>query len=290
MEKKTDPSPTDWTERVLANLNAYFDPKGGGCYWAKDDRGVWIRLAASDIKRRLKDMGYRSTVGDNETISQIDKILVDLQRRRSVDYAGPLAGYDRGLLHYNDTKILVTESPKFIEPVKGHWPVFNEFLENLLDAQNSDQIKFFNGWMKIALEAERAHLPRPGQAIVLTGEKDCGKSLLQSVITELLGNRMARPYLFMSGQTSFNGNLFGAEHLVIEDEQPYTDIKSRRNFGTKIKEFTAIDHQNSHKKFHDSVTLPVFWRLSISGMEVHWNLNNDSPTTAAGSDARPMTF
>src|SRR6516162_4420984 len=138
MEKKTDPSPTDWTERVLANLNAYFDPKGGGCYWAKDDRGVWIRLAASDIKRRLKDMGYRSTVGDNETISQIDKILVDLQRRRSVDYAGPLAGYDRGLLHYNDTKILVTESPKFIEPVKGHWPVFNEFLENLLDAQNSD--------------------------------------------------------------------------------------------------------------------------------------------------------
>src|SRR5260221_2547980 len=75
---------------------------------------------------------------------------------------------------------------------------------------------------------------------------------------------MARPYLYMSGQTPFNGDLFGAEHLAIEDEQPYTDIKSRRNFGTKIKEVTAIDDRHSHKKFRDGVTLPVFWRLTIS--------------------------
>jgi len=255
---------TDWTERVLTNLDAYFDPNGGGSYWAKDNREVWIRLDVSDIKRRLKNMGYRSQVAENESISQIDKIILELQNRRTVDYAGPLAGYDQGILEYRGKRILISDSPKFIEPVKGDWPTFKTFLEHLLDAENCDQIIYFNGWMKVALEAERAHEPRPGQAVVFTGEKDCGKSLLQSLITELLGNRMARPYLFMSGQTPFNGNLFGAEHLAIEDEQPYTDIKSRRNFGSKIKEFTAIDHQNSHKKFRDGVTLPVFWRLTIS--------------------------
>jgi hypothetical protein len=84
------------------------------------------------------------------------------------------------------------------------------------------------------------------------------------VITELFGGRMAKPYLYMSGQSSFNGNLFGSEHLCIEDEQPYTDIKSRRNFGAKIKEITAIEGQNCHKKFRDGITLPVFWRLTIS--------------------------
>ena len=110
--------------------------------------------------------------------------------------------------------------------------------------------------MKVALSSLRAGGPRVGQALVLVGERDCGKSLLQKIITQLLGGRMAKPFLYMSGQTAFNGNLFGAEHLSIEDEQPYTDIKSRRNFGAKIKEIVAIDDQNSHKKFRDGVTLP----------------------------------
>jgi hypothetical protein len=129
---------------------------------------------------------------------------------------------------------------------------------------NTDQLIYFNGWLQVALESLYAREPRPGQAVVLTGKKDCGKSLLQSLITKILGDRMAKPYLYMSGQTSFNGNLFGAEHLSIEDEQPYTDIHSRRNFGAKIKEITAIEAQDAHKKFRDGVTLPVFWRLTIS--------------------------
>src|SRR5262249_35085622 len=72
MEKNpesTSSQPSDWTERVLTSLDAYFDPNGGGSYWAKDNREVWIRLDVSDIKRRLKNMGYRSSVADNETIS-----------------------------------------------------------------------------------------------------------------------------------------------------------------------------------------------------------------------------
>lgn len=34
----------------------------------------------------------------------------------------------------------------------------------------------------------------------------------------LLGGRMGKPFLYLSGQTPFNGNLFGSEHLSIEDE------------------------------------------------------------------------
>jgi hypothetical protein len=73
-------------------------------------------------------------------------------------------------------------------------------------------------------------------------------------------------------KSSFNGNLFGSEHLAIEDEEPKTNIVARRNFGTKIKEFTAIDDQNCHKKFRDGITLPVFWRLTISVNDENENL------------------
>ena len=90
---------------------------------------------------------------------------------------------------------------------------------------------------------------------MLAGPRDCGKSLLQSLLTILFGGRSAKPYRYMTGETSFNADLFGAEHLVIEDEQPNTDIRARRNFGAQIKEFTSNPMQSCHGKFREAVGL-----------------------------------
>src|SRR5262249_24635394 len=49
-----------------------------------------------------------------------------------------------------------------------------------------------------------------------------------------------------------------------EDEQPSTDLRARRNFGTKIKEIAANISQSCHHKFHGALTLPPFWRATIS--------------------------
>jgi hypothetical protein len=248
---------------IAKTLGIYYDPERS-CYWMQDDRANWIKINEGSVERHLEEAGYETEKGKGETVSQTDRILNAIQISMNVEFAGSLAGHEKGVLEYHGRRFLILDSPRIIEPAKGNWPTLQILLENVLDAENSDQIIYFNGWMKTALVSLRSHLPRPGQALVLTGVKDCGKSLLQSVITELLGGRMARPYLYMSGQTSFNGDLFGAEHLCMEDEEPHTDIKSRRNFGTKIKEITAIDDQHCHKKFRDGITLPVFWRLTIS--------------------------
>jgi hypothetical protein len=250
-------------ENLVKKLGIYYDPERS-CFWMQDNRSNWIKINESSVIRHLEDAGYPSKKAKNEMISEADRILNVIQLSMNVEYAGELAGYDKGILEYRGKRFLILDSPCLIEPRQGSWPILRQFLENLLDAEHSDQIIYFNGWMKVSQESLRSHNPRPGQALAFIGEKDCGKSLLQSLITESLGNRVARPYLYMSGQTSFNGNLFGAEHLAIEDEQPCTDIKSRRAFGTRIKEITAIDDQNCHKKFRDGITLPVFWRLTIS--------------------------
>jgi hypothetical protein len=76
----------------------------------------------------------------------------------------------------------------------------------------------------------------------------------------------------MTGQTSFNGDLFGAEHLTIEDEQPSTDLRARRNFGSQIKNFTVNEGQSCHAKYRDAVGLMPFWRVSISLNEEPENL------------------
>ena len=90
------------------------------------------------------------------------------------------------------------------------------------------------------------------------------KSLLQKLITVLLGGRMASPYAYMTGVTPFNGELFRAEHLVVEDNAASTDIRARRNFGAFLKTITVNDDQPCFSKGRQAVSLTPFWRLSIS--------------------------
>jgi hypothetical protein len=131
----------------------------------------------------------------------------------------------------------------------------------MLDAE---QLPFFLGWIKVAIESLYNSKSRVGQALVLAGPPDSGKSITQGLITLLLGGRAAKPHRYMSGLTPFNSELIGCEHLMIEDEEASTDIRARRNFGSKIKEICANTNQSCHAKFRSAITLTPFWRLSIS--------------------------
>jgi hypothetical protein len=68
----------------------------------------------------------------------------------------------------------------------------------------------------------------------------------------------------MTEQTEFNGDLFAAEHLVIEDEVASTDIRSRRDFGSKIKEMAANEGIKCRAMHREGIELRPFWRVSIS--------------------------
>jgi hypothetical protein len=128
-----------------------------------------------------------------------------------------------------------------------------------------DQEFFIFGWLKVAYESLRTGKPRVGQALALAGPVESGKSLLQNhIITPILGGRSAKSHRYMSGATPFNGDLFGSEHLIIEDDEASTDIRARRNFGTKIKEITANIFNSCHAKHRQAINLPPLWRLSIS--------------------------
>jgi hypothetical protein len=83
---------------------------------------------------------------------------------------------------------------------------------------------------------------------------------------------MAKPYQFMSGATSFNSNLFEAEHLMVEDDIASHDIRSRISFGNYIKQFAANEEVQHHAKNRPAMTLKPFWRMSISCNEEPENL------------------
>jgi len=240
----------------------YYD-KHKRTYYVKDGRGDWIAYTDSQYKRYLQKLGF-STVKGKAPCSDIDNNIVNIEHNYGVEYAGPIAGNYKGLIEEDGQRILVTSSPSIIMPNPGEWLTIEKLLDNVLGGDGGIQLKYFYAWLKLGYEALLEKELRVGQCLVLCGPAGCGKSLLQKLITKIFGGRVAKPYAYMTGKTQFNSDLIGAEHLCIEDEQPATDIKSRRAFGSSIKDMTVNDVQRLHQKHRDALTVKTFSRVTIS--------------------------
>jgi hypothetical protein len=249
-------------KKVETDYRVYYD-RNTGAYYLPDSRDRWYKGTETLAQRHLKLKHRISPIRERgDLYSPLEDALWRINQRCQVGYGGRLAGYRPGVYEQHGEMILVTDGPKLIEPREGEFPVINKFLTGLL---GEEQRRYFDCWLKVAVEALRNQRIRPGQAFVVAGPKDCGKSVLQNlIITPALGGRMAKPYQFMSGATSFNSNLFEAEHLSIEDDVPSSDIRARRNFGAHLKQFTANEGVQHHAKGRPAMTLNPFWRLSVS--------------------------
>src|SRR5205085_2237776 len=76
---------------------------------------------------------------------------------------------------------------------------------------------------------------RPGPALGLAGDANCGKSLLQYIITQILGGRQADPWKYMIGEEKHNTDMIGAEHWCAEDPPSTLDSRTRGFFTSMIK-------------------------------------------------------
>jgi hypothetical protein len=276
------PNPIDLASLLKSSLGDFIAPQPppsaelqtwlAHCYYDRarkenlilDDKGDWYSINETQLRRQCKVRGMEVKGTELEPISAFDHFLVGLQNNRGIHYAGPLAGHGKGWRMVNGVPILVTASPLFIEPVKGDWPILRQLLTGMFEESNHRQLAFFFGWMKVSLEALTESARKPGQVLVLAGQPESGKSLLQSIITWCLGGRECKPYGFMTGTTDFNSDLFGSEHLRLDDEQASTDMRARRALGARIKGLLFGHPQRLHAKHRDAITLDPIWRMTIS--------------------------
>jgi hypothetical protein len=182
----------------------------------------------------------------------------------SVNYAGPLAGYQTGFLEMENNRILVTESPRLIVPVQCDFTIIRIILSNQFGiCDDRDDWIYFDAWLKTSVELLYKGTIRPGLILMLCGPKSSGKNLIQdTIITPLLGGRMADPTQYALGCT-FNDAAIGACHLRIADSRA-VDRKSKDRLGAFIKSIAGNKEQELHPKNKPAFTAMPFWRLSMS--------------------------
>ena len=235
----------------------YYGLEKGGSWSCLNERATKELLTVAGLK--LPEIAMR--------FGSLSEVMVRIRYENGVDYAGPLSGYRKGYYEIDNRKILVTRSFDLIKPERRPWPTLRKYLLGLL---GKEQLLHFLFWLKVAYEALVEGIRRPGQALVLAGPADSGKSLFQHhVITPALGGRSCRCYRYLSGHTDFNGDLFEAEHLIIDDDVPSANFQHRMALASSIKSIVASEKHSCHYKYRDAFTVAPFWRLSISV--------NDSP-------------
>ncbi len=259
-------SPPPFDPRAVVRDMGLYWLNGSPSYFLKrEDAGHtrFLEMGASEVRRKLRVRGVRNRPDPDsgESVSQVDRVLDAVTETGAVDFAASIAGTRAGVYDLSGGRVLVRESPRLIEPKDGDFQIIEHFLSGLL---GDDALRLMC-WLKVGYEALLAGQRRPGQALVIVGPPDCGKSRIQhQIITPILAGRSADPKSFFFGRTDFNAELVGAEHLLIEEVPSSSRHEERLFFGERIKEIVANDTARLHKKNRDAVTVSPFWRLSIT--------------------------
>ena len=233
-------------------------------YWRMDENRRWIKINDASAKSFIAEQAYSKSPATPGTNSEVDKCLMEVQTRRNVAYVGPLAGHCSGVYRMGDNQILVTDSPRFITAEPGEWRMVEALFRGMFVDGDLDQRPYFYGWIKNAMESFRRRRWKASQLFAMAGPAGSGKSLTQNLLTAMFGGRSSKPYQFMMGHTQFNSHMFGAEHLMLEDEAESVDIRSRRHFAANIKTILTGRDQNCHAKHREALILQPLWRMSLS--------------------------
>lgn len=228
-----------------------------------DDAMDFRKLRKSDAKLHLRRLG----LDDEDRVKGLtatECVFIQSQIKRSVQYVGPLAGYKAGSFKTSaGDLVLVTRGVSPAPAARGKWPFLQKFIAQLLpDGAQQDRFLY---WLANSYRALTQGTFAPGQCLVFIGPSQCGKNFAQTLITELFGGRVARPYEWFIGETAFNGELAQCEHWMISDERGSTDIRTRRAFGNAIKRAVAEQMLRVHPKGRQAITVErTFRRVTIS--------------------------
>lgn len=228
----------------------------------------WIDLPRERYKAHLSAQGFSPR--------HAESLICWSEINQRIQYFGPVAGRMPGTYEDNGNKLVVDRGPKLLEPKPGEWQTLRALMHGLFgqDEQHGEsQLVTFHGWVQSSVAALRGSMKQSQQVMVICGPSDCGKSLLQHLITHFLGGRSAKAHRYFSGQTSFNGDLLGAEHLIIEDDYMPSDMKSRLALGAQFKQFAVgTEAVSFNAKFQQAVNLRAFFRVSVTTNDEPENL------------------
>jgi hypothetical protein len=260
------------TIKQIRKLGLYYDHNRGR--YVKESNTGWIYIDKKDAENHLRSTWKVKLPAKKPDESKADhkaRVTTAINNRLekvqfycSIEYFNSLAGYLPGYYVINGLgPALIKDGPEFIISYPGECP----FIDALLDGRFGSERIWFDSLMKIAKDSLYSQVFRPLPALILIGNAETGKNLIQEeIITQILGGRAAQPFEFMVGTTNFNASMTRAEHCMIADQRTLT-VKAREMVGGFIKQTAGNKEHWFHVKRQNDFIAEAFRFLSISANE-----------------------
>lgn len=271
----------DDVQPLINKDNAYYN---NGKYFILDASGKkFIQLNGEGFTRQLRMQGMSHRGADGE-MSAVDRFKAYVELHNTVDAFGALAGRSIGLRDSEGTGMsyLVTRKNARTIAKAGSWDNIREILE----AQyGEDQLRYLYAWLhrsRYQLEQEEF---MQGHALVISGKVGGGKSLIITNVIKALLGEVGDAYQYLCKDNQFNGDLIGAEMLLIDDKPLSRRMEDRKIFGNQIKSVVAASSDvRCHRKGVDGFNVNPLWRIVIAINDTEQDLGSMPPLGEGDED------
>jgi hypothetical protein len=260
-----------------ATENSAYD---GRNFWIMEDT-LWTQWSKEDFGQELRCRGYDGSKARGKTHSEIDKIENTVKKTRRVSKALPFLYHPSGIITYNGEKFMNTSNVNVLQPsapyISGSMKCITDgkkafpFLHDLflsMFSKNMDpedpQLIAFLSWLKYFYQSSLEQHPGPGQALVLAGNANKGKTFTnRAVLGKLMGGYGDASAHLVDGQQWTDG-IASMPIMAIDDAIATSDYQALNKFTQRIKKYTANSSVSYNAKYGATGEVPWFGRIVIT--------------------------
>ena len=241
-----------------------------GKYFFKRLQGTVLQIPQSQLTLELRQSGFASARKKGKPLSEVEAATLTIQNQNRIDEIAPVVFSKDQVVSYNGHRILNTARVHALEPSDdgdpSKWPFLDKWLNQLFTC--SDKSKpatlYFFAWLKRFYEAMLKGEFCQGQALILVGPTNRGKTLLSNKVIAGLTGGFSDASEYLSGSTAFNKDLGHTPTWVVDDTTSAASFQDQRRATELIKRAVANPRLEYMAKYADSIAVPWTGRVVMS--------------------------
>lgn len=236
--------------------------------------GMSVSIPKDQLILELRAANFSTKPKKGQNLSEMDNAILAISNQNRVDEIAPVVfSKDRIVIH-NGHRILNSASISPVEPDEDGdpalWPFINGWLSQMFSTARDSSGKprpatdYLYAWLKRFYSAVLDRQFCQGQALLLVGPTNKGKSLLSNKVISAMVGGLADASDYLSGQTKFNKDLARFPAWVIDDTVSAANFSDQRKATELIKRAVANPRIEYHAKYVDAVNIPWTGRVIMS--------------------------
>jgi|TARA_R110002051_G_scaffold96671_1_gene166906 hypothetical protein len=228
-----------------------------------------VSIPKDQLILELKQAGFSPRPRKGQPLSEVEAAILTVSNQNRIDEIAPVVFSGDRVVSYNGHRILNCSSITPVAPDSdgdsSKWPFLHTWLGQLfVNSGDYPALEYFYSWLKRFYLAVLDKEFVQGQALLLVGATNKGKSLLSNrVISGLVGG-YADASDYLSGQTKFNKALGRYATWVIDDTTSAASFQDQRKATELIKRAVANPRVEYQAKYADSLSVPWTGRVIMS--------------------------